>query len=97
MRRLPPCRPFRERMVETVGYLRGGRRLLRRGDVTGPNSRMSTSLRSDSISRMLSRNIFTIRRFLCFLAIAVGLGVVCLLLYVWLIVAMVRRPSEITQ
>jgi lipopolysaccharide export LptBFGC system permease protein LptF len=31
---------------------------------------------------------------LCFVAIAVGLRVVCLLLYVWLIVAMVRRPSE---
>ena len=31
---------------------------------------------------------------LCFLAIAVGLGVVCLLLYVWLIVATVRRPAD---
>ncbi len=30
---------------------------------------------------------------LCVLAIAVGFGVVCLLLYVWLIVAMVRRPA----
>jgi hypothetical protein len=28
------------------------------------------------------------------LAIVVGLGVVCLLLYVWLIVAMVRRPAD---
>ena len=27
----------------------------------------------------------------------VGLSIICLLLYVWLIVAMVRRPSEITQ
>ena len=29
----------------------------------------------------------------CFLVVAVGLGVLCLLLYVWLIVAMVSRPA----
>jgi hypothetical protein len=34
------------------------------------------------------------RSVLCVLAIAVGFGVVCLLLYVWLIVAMVRRLVE---
>lgn len=28
------------------------------------------------------------------LALTVGLGIVCLLLYVWLIVAMVRRPAD---
>ena len=29
----------------------------------------------------------------CLLALTVGLGIICLLLYVWLIAAMVRRPE----